>query len=70
MDEREALRVAEAVRAACVGAAERAYEDGGVRGLCAEGRWELALDAIRELDLRALLVEQQIPCIFDAHEVG
>jgi hypothetical protein len=55
MDERDAMRVAEAVRAACVAAAEQAYEEGGVRGLCAEGRWELALDAMRALDLQALL---------------
>jgi hypothetical protein len=55
MDERDAVELAEAVRAACVAAAERAYEDGGVRGLCAEGRWELAVDAMRDLDLQALL---------------
>lgn len=42
---------AEAVRAACVEAAIRAYEDAGIRGLCAVGRWEVALDAVRGLDL-------------------
>ena len=55
MDEQDARRLAEAVRAACVAAAEQAYEEGGVRGLCAEGRWELALDAMRVLDVEALL---------------
>ncbi len=55
MDEQDARRLAEAVRAACVAAAEQAYEEGGVRGLCAEGRWELALDAMRALDVEALL---------------
>lgn len=55
MGERDAKELAEAVRAACVATAERAYEDGGVRGLCAEGRWELAIDAMRALDLQALL---------------
>lgn len=55
MDERDAMRLAEAVRAACVAAAEQAYEEGGVRGLCAEGRWELAIDAMRALDVQALL---------------
>lgn len=49
MSEREAL--AAAVRAACVQAAAEAYEDAGVQGLCAEGRWELALEAIRDLDV-------------------
>ncbi len=55
MGRRDAIRVAEAVRTACVVAAERAYEDGGVSGLCAEGRWELAVEAIRDLDLRQVL---------------
>jgi hypothetical protein len=41
----------ETVRAACLDAAIRAYEDAGIRGLCADGRWEAALAAIRQLDL-------------------
>ena len=41
----------EAVRAACLNAALAAYEDAGVRGLCADGRWEAALAAIRHVDL-------------------
>jgi hypothetical protein len=32
-----------------------AYEDAGIRGLCADGRWEAALTAIRELDLSGVL---------------
>ena len=44
-------QVKEAVRARCLAAAQAAYEDAGVRGLCAEGRWECALDAIRALKL-------------------
>ena len=43
--------VAEAVREALGTAARQAYEDGGLSGLCAEGRWELALDALRATDL-------------------
>ena len=43
--------VVETVRAACMEAALAAYEDAGIRGLCAEGRWEAALAAIRHLDL-------------------
>lgn len=31
-------------------AAVDAYEDGGIRGLCAEGRWELAVEAMRRID--------------------
>ncbi len=45
---------AETVRAACLKAAQEAYEDAGMRGLCPEGCWELALDAIRSLDLTRL----------------
>jgi hypothetical protein len=47
-------RAAESVRAACLTAAIQAYEDAGIRGLCAEGRWEAAVDAIRHLDLSVL----------------
>jgi hypothetical protein len=45
----------ETVRAACLEAALAAYEDAGIRGLCAEGRWEAALAAIRHVDLSAML---------------
>jgi hypothetical protein len=47
--------LAETVRAACLDAALLAYEDAGIRGLCAEGRWEAALAAIRRLDLSGVL---------------
>ncbi len=40
----------EALRAACIEAALQAYEDAGVQGLCAEGRREAALAAIRRLE--------------------
>ena len=53
-DERT-LHLAEGVRSACLRAALDAYEDAGLRGLCAEGRWECALDAIRSLALTPLL---------------
>ena len=36
-------------------AALAAYEDAGIRGLCADGRWEAALAAIRHLDLSLVL---------------
>lgn len=48
-------KLAVAVRAACLQAAVDAYEDAGVRGLCQEGRWAAALDALRSLDLAELL---------------
>lgn len=43
--------LAERVRRACLEAALDAYEDAGLQGLCAEGRWECALEAIRRLPL-------------------
>ncbi|MCE9616425.1 MAG: acetyltransferase [Lentisphaerae bacterium] len=45
---------AERIRQACLEAALQAYEDAGISGLCAEGRWECAVQAIRSLDLRAV----------------
>jgi hypothetical protein len=53
--ERRREELAEAVRAACVEAARKAYEEAGISGLCAEGRWELAQEAIRNLDLDAVV---------------
>jgi hypothetical protein len=50
MDEEERLRLAEAVREACLKAALEAYEDSGAMGLCAEGRWEAAIGALQRLD--------------------
>lgn len=47
--------VADAVRTACVNAMLAAYEDAGVRGLCAEGRWEAAVAAVRDIDLEPVI---------------
>ncbi|HKT58823.1 MAG TPA: hypothetical protein VJQ46_02165 [Gemmatimonadales bacterium] len=41
----------EQTRAALIEAALAAYEDAGMRGLCAEGAWEVAIGALRSLDL-------------------
>jgi hypothetical protein len=46
------LPVAEAVRKACIEAALAAYEDAGISGLCAEGRWEAAVSAMQSLALK------------------
>jgi hypothetical protein len=50
-------RLARIVREACVRAALDAYEQAGFSGLCAEGRWEVAVDAMRSLDLDAVVQE-------------
>lgn len=54
-------RLAEKIRTACLDAVSQAYEDAGVRGLCAEGRWEAAIGALRGLDLIPLLAEAPHP---------
>lgn len=48
-------RLAEAVRQACLKAASNAYEDAGISGLCQDGRWECAAQAIKNLDLNAVI---------------
>lgn len=53
--------LAETVRAACIQAALEAYEEGGVLGLCAEGRWEYAISALRQLDLAAVVAVHEKP---------
>jgi hypothetical protein len=49
----DAAILAERIRKACIEAAKKAHEDTGISGLCAEGRWECALQAIRSADLNA-----------------
>ena len=51
----EHLQLAEMVRQACIDAALRAYEDAGLSGLCHEGRWESAVDAMRGMHLHPLI---------------
>jgi hypothetical protein len=53
-DPRHFTSIAEAVRAACIDTAVRAYEDAGIRGLCEAGRWEYALAAMQRLNLAPL----------------
>jgi hypothetical protein len=49
------LQFADAVREACLRAALQAYEQAGISGLCGEGRWEIAVQAIRSLDLQQVV---------------
>jgi len=58
------IELAEAVRSACVQAALDGYEQAQIAGLCREGAWECAVDAIRMLDLKTVLqamTEEQPP---------
>ena len=51
----EKRRLAEAIRAACVRAALEGYERAAISGLCHEGAWECAVDAIRTLNLETVI---------------
>lgn len=56
-----AWRLAEATRAACVGAALDAYEAAAMSGLCHEGAWENAIGAMRQIDLQTIIDETFAP---------
>ena len=49
--------LAKHIRDTCLEAVLQAYEDAGVQGLCAEGRWEVAVGALNTVDLAPLLRE-------------
>lgn len=49
------LQLAGTVRNACVQAALDGYERAQIAGLCQEGAWECAVDAMRTLDLRTIV---------------
>ncbi len=57
--------LAEAVRQACIQTALDAYEQGGLAGLCAEGRWEMAIDALRTMRMEELLKARNHPSTQD-----
>lgn len=58
MNRDEKRRLAEAVRAACLDAAIKSYEQASISGLCGEGAWEAARGAIQMLDIECLLRER------------
>ena len=51
----EKRRIAETVREACLRAALDGYERAGLAGMCLEGRWQVAVDAIQGLDMNTVL---------------
>jgi hypothetical protein len=48
-------RLAEAVKAACIAAAQQGYEEAAASGLCDEGAFEAAIGAVRMLDVEAVI---------------
>lgn len=55
MATQDPAQLAAAVRAACIQAALDGYERAQIAGLCQEGAWECAVDAMRMIDLKAIL---------------
>ena len=53
--------LAKHIRDACLEAVLQAYEDAGIQGLCAEGRWEAAVGALKAVELTPLLREFKNP---------
>jgi hypothetical protein len=49
--------LAKRIRETCIEAVLQASEDAGIQGLCAEGRWEAAVDALRTVELAPVLRE-------------
>jgi hypothetical protein len=47
--------LAKRIRDACLEAVIQEYEDAGIQGLCAEGRWEAAVSALKTVELVPLL---------------
>lgn len=54
-DDDARFALANAVRHAVIDAMCAAHEDAGMQGLCGEGRFEVAIDTVRNLDLRPIL---------------
>jgi hypothetical protein len=58
---RDPETIAEQVRQEVVRAALSAYEDAALRGLCCEGAWEVAVAAMRGVDLTRVLDRARSP---------
>ena len=55
MSDPAGLDDAERVRDACIEAALAGYEEAAIAGLCGEGALEMAISAIRRLDMAEIL---------------
>jgi hypothetical protein len=49
------MEISGIVRNACIQAALEGYEQAQIAGLCQEGAWECAVDAMRMVDLKVCL---------------
>jgi hypothetical protein len=59
MNHPDPAALAESIRRAIIQAGEAAYEDAGIQGLCAEGRWEAAVAAMRSVDLASIIHREE-----------
>jgi hypothetical protein len=57
----ERQRIAALVRDACLRSVLEAYERASLDGLCCEGAFECAMDALRSLDVKSLLEQPVDP---------
>ncbi len=53
--QQKARRIAEAVKAESIKAAIEAYQRAKMSGLCQEGAWDCAIDAMRTLDAESII---------------
>ncbi|GAB3673968.1 acetyltransferase [Salinisphaera aquimarina] len=60
MNEEDRRALAASVRDACIEAALAGYEDAAISGLCGEGALEVAISAMRRVDLDAALQTAQV----------
>ena len=63
MNRDEELAIAARVRDACIEAALAGYEDASISGLCGEGALEVAISAIRRLDLSGTIESRDANCL-------
>ncbi len=53
----EKLKIAEAIRSECIREALEAYEYAKLKGLCDEGAWESAVDAMKNVKLEIIIAK-------------
>lgn len=57
IEKEQELELARTIQEACIRAANKAFEDASISGLCDEGAFEAAMGAIQILDIDAVLTE-------------
>lgn len=56
----ENIKLAEAIREACIKAAREGFMDASMSGLCTEGAMEAAISAMQSLDIEQLIKNKGI----------